>query len=174
MDHQSPATIADQANLVWDGAQLLSGLTAAARWLEQHADAVNALNVFPVPDGDTGTNMALTLNGAVQDVAPDLSVAVVSEKVKYWAMMRGRGNSGIILSQVLRGLAQGLDGHDLMVWEESVFLDRECPVSRRNVTQNENALIIGGAAEFLRSAAQNYRCIRDATTCSIGHSNREL
>ena len=111
MDHQSPAPTAD---LVWDGAQLLSGFTAAARWLEQHADAVNALNVFPVPDGDTGTNMALTLNGAVQDVAPDPSVAVVAEKVKYWAMMRGRGNSGIILSQVLRGLAHGLDGHDLM------------------------------------------------------------
>jgi uncharacterized protein len=104
----------DSEKLVWDGAQLLSGLVAAARWLEQHADAVNALNVFPVPDGDTGTNMALTLNGAVQDVAPDPSVAVIAEKVKYWAMMRGRGNSGIILSQVLRGLAQGLEGHDLM------------------------------------------------------------
>jgi fatty acid kinase len=114
LDDRSPSSTADQTNLVWDGAQLLSGLAAAARWLEQHADAVNALNVFPVPDGDTGTNMALTLNGAVQDVAPDPSVAVVSEKVKYWAMMRGRGNSGIILSQVLRGLAQGLDGHDLM------------------------------------------------------------
>jgi uncharacterized protein len=114
LDDRSLSSIADQANLVWDGAQLLSGLVAAARWLEQHADAVNALNVFPVPDGDTGTNMALTLNGAVQDVVPDPSVAVVSEKIKYWAMMRGRGNSGIILSQVLRGLAQGLDGHDLM------------------------------------------------------------
>src|SRR5262249_21384998 len=78
------------------------------------ADAVNALNVFPVPDGDTGTNMALTLNGAIKDVVPDPSVAVVAEKVKYWAMMRGRGNSGIILSQVLRGMAQGLEGHDLM------------------------------------------------------------
>jgi len=114
LDDRSPSSTTDQANHVWDGPQLLSGLTAAARWLEQHADAVNALNVFPVPDGDTGTNMALTLNGAVQDVAPDPSVAVVSEKVKYWAMMRGRGNSGIILSQVLRGMALGLDGHDLM------------------------------------------------------------
>jgi DAK2 domain fusion protein YloV len=106
--------IDDDVNLVWDGAQLLAALAAAARWLEQHAEAVNALNVFPVPDGDTGTNMALTLNGAIQDVAPDPSVAAVAEKVKYWAMMRGRGNSGIILSQVLRGIAQGLDGHDLM------------------------------------------------------------
>jgi len=114
LDAQSLSSSADQANLVWNGAQLLNGLVAAARWLEQHADAVNALNVFPVPDGDTGTNMALTLIGAVQDVAPDPSVAVVSEKIKYWAMMRGRGNSGIILSQVLRGVAQGLEGHDLM------------------------------------------------------------
>jgi uncharacterized protein len=114
LDDRSLVSTDDQANLVWDGAQLLSGLAAAARWLDQHAAAVNALNVFPVPDGDTGTNMALTLNGAVQDVAPDPSVAVVSEKVKYWAMMRGRGNSGIILSQVLRGLAHGLEGHDLM------------------------------------------------------------
>jgi fatty acid kinase len=98
----------------WDGAQLLAALTASAHWLEQHADAVNALNVFPVPDGDTGTNMALTLSGAVKDVAPDRSVAVVADKVKYWAMMRGRGNSGIILSQVLRGMAQGLFGQEYM------------------------------------------------------------
>lgn len=95
----------------WDGPQLLAALTAAAHWLEQHAEHVNALNVFPVPDGDTGTNMALTLRGAVKDVAPEPSAAAVAERVKYWAMMRGRGNSGIILSQVLRGLAQGLAGH---------------------------------------------------------------
>ena len=98
-------------SISWDGAQLLAALTAAARWLEQHTDEVNALNVFPVPDGDTGTNMSLTLSGAVEGVAPDPSCAVVAERVKYWATMRGRGNSGIILSQVLRGIAQGLAGH---------------------------------------------------------------
>jgi DAK2 domain fusion protein YloV len=98
----------------WNGAQLLAALRAAARWLEQHAEEVNALNVFPVPDGDTGTNMSLTLTGATKDVEPDPSCAVVAEKVKYWAMMRGRGNSGIILSQVLRGVAQGLAGHQRM------------------------------------------------------------
>src|ERR1041384_7967964 len=93
-----------EATISWDGPQLLGAFRAAARWLEQHADSVNALNVFPVPDGDTGTNMSLTLSGAVQDVAADPSCAVVAEQVKYWATMRGRGNSGIILSQVLRGL----------------------------------------------------------------------
>ncbi len=109
-----------RATLVWDGAQLLDALKAAARWLDQHAAALNALNVFPVPDGDTGTNMSLTLSGAVKDVAPDPSVAVVADKVKYWAMMRGRGNSGIILSQVLRGMAQGLAGHERMGASELV------------------------------------------------------
>ena len=98
----------------WDGPQLLEAFQAAARWLEQHAESVNALNVFPVPDGDTGTNMVLTLNGALQEVAPDPSCAVVADKIRYWATMRGRGNSGIILSQVLRGMAQGLAGHARM------------------------------------------------------------
>jgi DAK2 domain fusion protein YloV len=97
--------------MTWGGAELLAAFAAAARWLEQHAEAVNALNVFPVPDGDTGTNMSLTLSGAVQDVSPDPSCAVVAERIKYWATMRGRGNSGIILSQVLRGVAQALAGH---------------------------------------------------------------
>jgi len=102
------------ASVAWDGMLLLAALHAAARWLEQHAAAVDALNVFPVPDGDTGTNMSLTLSGALKDVAPDRSCAAVAERVKYWAMMRGRGNSGIILSQVLRGMAQGLNGQDRM------------------------------------------------------------
>jgi uncharacterized protein len=104
----------DQLATMWDGPRLLAALQAASRWLDQHVAEVNALNVFPVPDGDTGTNMSLTLSGAIKDVAPDPSCAVVADKVKYWAMMRGRGNSGIILSQVLRGVAQGLEGQERM------------------------------------------------------------
>lgn len=101
-------------NDVWTGEELLGALRAGAQWLDQHADMINALNVFPVPDGDTGTNMSLTMNGAVADIAPDQSCAVVADKVRYWATMRGRGNSGIILSQVLRGLALGLADHATM------------------------------------------------------------
>jgi DAK2 domain fusion protein YloV len=114
LEDTSLASPPDQTTRTWDGAQLLGALTAAAHWLEQHAAAVNALNVFPVPDGDTGTNMSLTMNGAIKDVAAVPSCAAVAERVKYWAMMRGRGNSGIILSQVLRGVAQGLDSHARM------------------------------------------------------------
>lgn len=103
-----PEDIAPEA---WDGTQLLAALTEASHWLDQHTEALNALNVFPVPDGDTGTNMSLTLSGVVRDVAPDPSAAVVAERVTYWALMHGRGNSGIILSQILRGLGQALAGH---------------------------------------------------------------
>jgi DAK2 domain fusion protein YloV len=106
----APAARAPQES--WDGTQLLAALQAGARWLAGHAEALNALNVFPVPDGDTGTNMTLTLNSALEAVLPAPSCASVAERVGYWAMMRGRGNSGIILSQVLRGFAQGLAGYE--------------------------------------------------------------
>jgi dihydroxyacetone kinase-like predicted kinase len=102
----------------WNGEHLLEALRAAAHDLERHAASLNALNVFPVPDGDTGTNMALTLSGALRDIAPDPSCGVVAERVGYWATLRGRGNSGIILSQMLRGVAAALAGHHLMSGRE--------------------------------------------------------
>lgn len=98
---------------VWDGAHLLQALQAAGEWLQQHIAAINALNVFPVPDGDTGTNMHLTMAAALNDITPDASCARVSEQVYRKALMGARGNSGVILSQILRGFAQGLAGHAL-------------------------------------------------------------
>lgn len=91
-----------------DGAHLLSGLQAAAHWLEQHVGDVNALNVFPVPDGDTGTNMHLTLSAAVTGVASDPSAGHVADQVYRKALMGARGNSGVILSQIIRGFAEGV------------------------------------------------------------------
>ncbi len=84
---------------------------AGASWLEQHRDMINTLNVFPVPDGDTGTNMSATMRAAVKEIAEanDTSAAVIAEKLARGALMGARGNSGVILSQILRGLAQGLE-----------------------------------------------------------------
>ncbi len=80
--------------------------------LERHVGALNAINVFPVPDGDTGTNMHLTLRAAVdaleQSDADDVSG--VTATLARGALMGARGNSGVILSQVLLGLARGLEG----------------------------------------------------------------
>lgn len=96
-----------------DGGALLAALRAASTWLEGHRAAVDALNVFPVPDGDTGTNMSMTLNAALREAeaSPALdSAGAVAERAAYGALMGARGNSGVILSQLLRGFAHALRG----------------------------------------------------------------
>ncbi len=92
----------------WDGTQLLAALQAAARWLEQHVGEVNALNVFPVPDGDTGTNMNLTFTAALKDIKPQPSAGAVGMILQKQALRGARGNSGVILSQILRGFSEGI------------------------------------------------------------------
>lgn len=96
--------------LRWDGTHLLQAMHAAAYWLQQHVPAINQLNVFPVPDGDTGTNMHLTMQAALQRVDPQPACGAVAAALYRGALMGARGNSGVILSQMLHGFAQGL--HD--------------------------------------------------------------
>lgn len=93
-----------------NGRQLQKLAQAALTWLDEHHQHVNALNVFPVPDGDTGTNMLLTMRsayGRVQD-GDETHVGKVAEQLAHGALMGARGNSGVILSQIWRGLAKGL------------------------------------------------------------------
>jgi len=99
-----------------DGVGLLRALRAGTGWLERNVAGVNALNVFPVPDGDTGTNMFLTMKSAYAAAAEggegeERSVSDVASRAAYGALMGARGNSGVILSQIFRGLAKALDGH---------------------------------------------------------------
>ena len=92
------------------GEQVLAGLTAALSWLEANQQEINDLNVFPVPDGDTGSNMYLPLRSAVEEArhAPTLTAAdSVLAAAAHGSLMGARGNSGVILSQILRGFAQG-------------------------------------------------------------------
>ena len=78
-----------------------------------HAARINRLNVYPVPDGDTGTNMARTLDAVVaeMDKAP-VELAATCDAISYGALMGARGNSGVILSQILRGIASTLKSAD--------------------------------------------------------------
>jgi len=93
--------------------ELRTSLAAAADWLERHRDAIDALNVFPVPDGDTGLNMSLTLRAAADEAAAtDGSLGDVATAMAHGALMGARGNSGVILAQLLRGIARALDGHE--------------------------------------------------------------
>ena len=108
----------------WDGALLLGALRAAGGALNRQREAINALNVFPVPDGDTGTNLDLTISAALREAASlgdvaDVPASDVAARMARGALLGARGNSGVILSQILRGLAEGIgeraviDGRDL-------------------------------------------------------------
>ncbi|HEX8218113.1 MAG TPA: DAK2 domain-containing protein [Chloroflexia bacterium] len=98
----------------WGGQEFRRAVGAAAAWLARNAEAINSLNVFPVPDGDTGTNMALTMQAAVKQVAesPSHSAAEIAAGVSHGALMGARGNSGVILSQIWRGFAEGIAGKE--------------------------------------------------------------
>ncbi len=102
-----------------DGRRLKPMVSAALSWLRQHQESVNALNVFPVPDGDTGTNMTLTMTSAWEEIAAvdEPHVGRLMAKVAHGALMGARGNSGVILSQIWRGFAHGLDGHQTLTVE---------------------------------------------------------
>lgn len=93
------------------GRGLRRALEASTAWLERHVEIINALNVYPVPDGDTGTNMLLTMRAALKELntSPAQSASVVAHAVSYGSLMGARGNSGVILSQLFRGLARSLD-----------------------------------------------------------------
>ena len=96
--------------LACDGAGFLEAVRAAVANLEAHVDEINALNVFPVPDGDTGSNMIATCREMLDYVRDDTSVEAVAERLREGALFGARGNSGVILSQVVRGLAEGFAG----------------------------------------------------------------
>jgi len=92
------------------GQDLREMFAAATAWLEKSAADIDALNVFPVPDGDTGTNMLLTMRSSIEEAyqVPESNASAVAQALAKGALMGARGNSGVILSQIWRGLAQDL------------------------------------------------------------------
>ena len=94
-----------------DGQKLKKLLEASLLWLKANQQIVNSLNVFPVPDGDTGTNMLLTMQAAYNEVASssETNIGKMAKDIAQGALMGARGNSGVILSQIWRGFARALD-----------------------------------------------------------------
>ena len=97
-----------------DGTMFREMLSSGAALLVQNRENVDALNVFPVPDGDTGSNMSQTITAAIKEMnlKPSTAVSDISDAVARGALKGARGNSGVILSQILRGMAKGLSGHE--------------------------------------------------------------
>ena len=95
-----------------NGRDFYNMVVNASNRLAEESDFVNSLNVFPVPDGDTGTNMSMTFKAAVKEIENinSTSIGEVAKKLAKGALMGARGNSGVILSQILRGISKGLEG----------------------------------------------------------------
>ncbi len=112
-----------------DGQGFKRLIEASLVWLRYHQPAINALNVFPVPDGDTGTNMVLTMQSAWDEIehSPEDNVSHVAQAVAHGALMGARGNSGVILSQLWRGFARGITG-------KKVFAGADLPVAMRTAS----------------------------------------
>jgi DAK2 domain fusion protein YloV len=99
-----------------DGRVMRLLMEAGLTWLRTNQEIVNALNVFPVPDGDTGTNMVLTMQAAWDEIVTlgERSIGKIARAIAHGALMGARGNSGVILSQLWRGFARALDEHPNM------------------------------------------------------------
>jgi len=95
---------------VVSGTAFQRGMAASLEWLEANSARIDRLNVFPVPDGDTGTNMVLTLRSAMKQASEleSPTVAEVGRALARGSLLGARGNSGVILSQILRGMSEGL------------------------------------------------------------------
>ncbi|QGU95245.1 DAK2 domain-containing protein [Clostridium bovifaecis] len=97
-----------------DGYDMRNMVITASNNLQEKKEFVNSLNVFPVPDGDTGTNMSMTFKSAVSEIEAlqEQSISEIAKRIARGALMGARGNSGVILSQIFRGIAKGLEGKD--------------------------------------------------------------
>ncbi len=113
-EHIGSAQGSRDGRLATDGQGFKRLIKAGLSWLQHHQIAINTLNVYPVPDGDTGTNMVLTMQSAWAEIkdSPEWNVGRIARQMAHGALMGARGNSGVILSQIWRGFARSLDEKD--------------------------------------------------------------
>jgi DAK2 domain fusion protein YloV len=138
-----------------DGVLFKRGIYGSRAWLTANREKVNQLNVFPVPDGDTGTNMLLTLESAIEEIANEDSsdLSVVTGRVAHGALMGARGNSGVILSQVLRGFSQGIgDATSVDTRQLARGFEEATAVAYRGVTKPTEGTILTVARKVSEAA----------------------
>ena len=166
-----------------DGHRLKPMISAALSWLRQHQETINALNVFPVPDGDTGTNMTLTMT-SVRDEIADIEEAHVGKlmsQVAHGALMGARGNSGVILSQIWRGFAHGLDGnHDLTAESIAVAMRVAAETAYKGVVKPVEGTILtvvrevseetAVAAEETDDIVEIFECMVESAKASVART----
>jgi len=138
-----------------DGPLFKQALLGSLNWLAANQEEVNRLNVFPVPDGDTGTNMLLTLQSAVEDIKESTAIEVsrIARLASHGSLMGARGNSGVILSQIFRGFARAVEGRAALQPKElAAAFEEAANAAYRAVNRPTEGTILTVAREAGRAA----------------------
>jgi DAK2 domain fusion protein YloV len=143
-----------------DGQEFKDMFAAGSSWLEKTVPDINAINVFPVPDGDTGTNMFLTMRSVMEeaDRVSDHSVSAVAKAMAQGALMGARGNSGVILSQFFRGLAKGLDEKESITGKDlAIALGEAARAAYKGLSQPVEGTMLTVVKDASRAAEEAAR-----------------
>ncbi len=162
------------------GAETRDLFAAATTRLERSVAQVNAVNVFPVPDGDTGTNMYLTMRSTMEEAerCGDPAAGAVLAAMSHGALMGARGNSGVILSQIIGGLARGVDGADTVTPASfSAGLEQASLAAYKAVTKPVEGTIltvIREVSESVRRAANGRGDIAALLETAVGAAHESV
>jgi DAK2 domain fusion protein YloV len=163
-----------------DGDGLLQAFRAAVANLEAHVDEINALNVYPVPDGDTGSNMLATVKAALEEAEATAGQPAhrVAAAISFGALMGARGNSGVITSQIFRGMSEGLGGkrrfngldlaHALSLGAKTAYSAVAKPVEGTILT------VIRESAAAAVAAAERDNDIETVLTATLGAAEKSV
>jgi len=164
-------------------ADLTRAVTTYAGLLRAQREVINRLNVYPVPDGDTGTNMTLTLESVVADVnalGSEVTMSEVCRAIAQGSLMGARGNSGVILSQMLRGLIQGFSDDPVDATQLAAGLVRADVLARQAVARPVEGTILSvarAAAEGAQDSTSLETVVhgaRDAARVALAHTPEQL
>ena len=142
-----------------DGHDLKLLLRAGVSWVAQHTDAINRMNVFPVPDGDTGTNMYHTLKRAYEEIEPlnTEDISLIARRFAHGALMGARGNSGTILSQIFKGFAEGLGENESLSAEHMLNACKQAvTLAYQSVKEPVEGTILTVVREATEALAKEY------------------
>lgn len=144
-----------------DGILLKKAIAGGVKYLVKNKEIVNELNVFPVPDGDTGTNMSLTAESAVKlvnEVDEPENIYKVAKAASRGSLMGARGNSGVILSQLLRGFAAALKGYESIgIKEFAEAVEKASETTYNAVMKPTEGTILTVGRELAEYAMKNYK-----------------
>ncbi len=166
--------------IILDGALFQRALYGAYKKLNEKKEEVNRLNVFPVPDGDTGTNMSLTMKSAAAQIerVKDLHVASVGKALGNGSLMGARGNSGVILSQLCRGISEAVkDKQTIVTSDIAAILGKATEMAYKAVMKPTEGTILTVArsmSEFAAANVSHYTEIEDFLRAILTEGNRTL